>query len=72
MLKLTPEEELCLTTIKQNRYRLIGIYSLFSDDHNCVKLETDEDNTEGYVNASYIHVSYIHISMAEITVQCFN
>lgn len=33
-------------------------YLSFSDDHNCVKLRSDEDDTEEYVNASYIHVSY--------------
>lgn len=31
----------------------------FSDDDNCAMLITDEDGTEGYVNASYIHVSWI-------------
>lgn len=30
-------------------------YFSFSDDHNFVKLRADEDDTEGYVNASYIH-----------------
>lgn len=40
-------------------FGLICSNYLFSDDHNFVKLRADEDDTEGYVNASYIHVSYI-------------
>ena len=28
-----------------------------SDDHNGVKLDTEYENNEGFVNASYIHVS---------------
>ncbi|XP_065936957.1 receptor-type tyrosine-protein phosphatase zeta-like isoform X1 [Magallana gigas] len=41
-----------LKTFNRNRNRYKGIYPY---DHNFVKLRADEDDTEGYVNASYIH-----------------
>lgn len=41
-----------LKSFNRNKNRYKGIYPY---DHNCVKLKIDEDDSEGYVNASYIH-----------------
>lgn len=51
-------ENRLLQTIVKNIFILLDLkLSSFSDDHNCVKLTRDDNDTEGYVNASYIHVS---------------
>lgn len=55
--KIMFENRMSQTIIKHIFILLDLKLSSLSDDHNCVKLTRDDDDTKGYVNASYIHVS---------------